>query len=101
MGIEIKIGEKWLIKSDSQEFTLYRLGFNEKKKIPTEMAVGHYSCLDHCIKWLINKDVAASDCQSLEEIIAHIKEFRKIIDENLGIGIPDYSLEPSKLPGGK
>ena len=96
MGIEIKIGEKWVLKSDSIEFSLYRLGFNKKKNTPTETCVGHYSCLDHCLKWLINKDIAASDCESLGEVIEHIENFRKLIDESLGIGIPDYSLESAQ-----
>ena len=95
MGINIDISEKWRIKSDSQEFSLYKLWISEKGE-PSELVVGHYSCLDHCLKWLINKEISHSDCTSLQEIIEHIKEFRSVIDEQLGIGIPDYSLSPKK-----
>ena len=97
MGINVKIGDKWRIRSDSQEFSLYKKGFNKKKNIPTETVVGHYSCLDHCVMWLINKDVAASDCKTLKEVVDHIREFREMVEESLSIGIPDYSLKPAKL----
>ena len=97
MGINVDIGKKWNIKSDSNQFTLFEKVKNKETGEVYDKPVAYYSSLDHCVKWLINKHIGKSNCTSLQEIMTEISDFREQVDESLSIGIPDYSMDKFKL----
>ena len=76
MGINIKVGAKWSIKSDNFSFKIVR-HFKRKTKdgtyIDEEEIEGYYSHIDSLLKSFTNTLIRHSDATTLEEFGKDIK----------------------------
>ena len=98
MGLNIKLAERWKLKSDCHQFFLVRLDENGR-----EFVEGYYSSIESCLQALFAKRIRASNAEDIQTLILEIKAFQTAINKalqplNLEIALVS---ELNKLNSGK
>ena len=98
MGLNIKLAERWKLKSDCHQFFLVRLDENGR-----EFVEGYYSSIESCLQALFAKRIRASNSEDIQTLILEIKAFQTALNKalqplNLEIALVS---ELNKLNSGK
>ena len=98
MGLNIKLAERWKLKSDCHQFFLVRLDENGR-----EFIEGYYSSIESCLQALFAKRIRASNAEDIQTLILEIKAFQTALNKalqpiNLEIALVS---ELNKLNSGK
>jgi len=98
MGLNIKLAERWKLKSDCHQFFLVKLDENGR-----EFVEGYYSSIESCLQALFAKRIRASNAEDIQTLILEIKAFQTALNKalqplNLEIALVS---ELNKLNSGK
>jgi hypothetical protein len=78
MGLNIKLAERWKLKSDCHQFFLVRLDENGR-----EFVEGYYSSIESCLQALFAKRIRASNAEDIQTLILEIKAFQTALNKAL------------------
>ena len=78
MGLNIKLAERWKLKSDCHQFFLVRLDENGR-----EFVEGYYSSIESCLRALFVKRIRASNAEDIQTLILEIKAFQTALNKAL------------------
>jgi hypothetical protein len=78
MGLNIKLAERWKLKSDCHQFFLVRLDENGR-----EFIEGYYSSIESCLQALFAKRIRASNAEDIQTLILEIKAFQTALNKAL------------------
>ncbi len=84
--MDIKIGKKYVITSDSYNIILHQ---NKKRKEGKQKGeeyqevLGYYPNLDNCLQALLDHDLRESQASSLRDVLDRADEVKKWIEKSL------------------
>jgi len=81
--LNIRIGEKWIITSDSCNYILRRITKDKETKKEIFGEPTYYNKLRHLVDELIEKDVRNTNIKSLEKLAKHIADFKEEIKKEI------------------
>lgn len=74
------IGDKWQIKADSLNVTLYKKFISKTNKKPCWVAFGHYPNLKNALHQLMEQGIRGTGIKDLEAVCGKIDGLHKLID---------------------
>jgi hypothetical protein len=87
--MNVRIGDDFVIKSDANQFVLYRVqkaGKDAKEPGKETLGfVGYYSSIEHLVQALPNKALMKSDATSLHDAIREVQDIGKQIRKAIQI----------------